>query len=665
MNKLCIFAGTTEGRRLVERLCGRGCGILVCTATEYGGVLVENLPGVQVRTGRMDAEQMAALFREEGVTLAADATHPYADQATENIRAACRETGAEYIRVQRGSLAEGTDGVFLPDAQACARYLAAGEGNILLTTGTRDLPAFAAEEALRGRLYARVLPAEASLKACRDCGIAPDRILAMQGPFTEELNAAMLRAVHARYLVTKDSGSAGGYEEKIRAARQAGAQAVIIGRPPQAEGIPFEEATLHLEERLGLAAPAKKVTLVGMGMGTPETRTMGAERALREADCLIGSRRMLDAADSAGKEILEAVRAEDIAAFIRESRHLRRFAVLLSGDTGFYSGAKKLRQALRGMDVEALPGIGSLQVFAARLGRSWEDVRTVSLHGVYCDLASEVRRNPQVFALLGGRGSLREALEQLCGAGLADARVTVGERLGYPQERLTAGTAASLLPLETDPLSVLWIENPSAERRAVSQGLPDEAFLREAGIPMTKAEVRSVILSKLALRRNSVMADVGSGTGSVTVEAALAADLGTVFAVEKKPEALALTMKNAKAHALGNVRAVPGEAPEALEQLPALTHAFIGGSMGRLREIIGALTKKNSSVRIVAAAVTLETISELAALSRTFEGCDIAQISVAKPREAGNLRLMTAQNPVWLFTMQNGGGQPQERTNGE
>ena len=653
MRKICIFAGTTEGRKLIELIQGRGVQIAACAATEYGGDLVKGLEEVSVHIGRMNAEEMVDFFAAGQFELVVDATHPYADLATENIRSACEQTNTEYFRLQRESGAENADGVWVSDVSACVEYLKNTKGNVFLTTGSKDLPLFCEDEALRERIYARVLPMQSSLDICAEYGIARERIIAMQGPFDEELNAAMFRTANAKYIVTKDTGSAGGYADKIRAAQKIGAQAVIIGRPQQVEGREFEELAELLEEKLSLMPLAKKVSLVGIGMGDAESRTVGMERVLHEADCIIGAKRMLESVDTAGKDCHAAILAKDIAQIIHADKHHRHFVVLLSGDTGFYSGAKKLIEALDGMDVDVLPGVGSLSYFCARLHRSWEDVRPISLHGRECDLIGEVRRNAAVFSLLGGTDGAKNALKRLCTAGFDHLTVHIGEKLGYADEKISSGSAQELIEHEYDPLSVMLIENPDSAGFVVTHGLEDDAFERDE-VPMTKAEIRSISLSKLRLPQGAVAYDVGSGSGSVSVEMAMQAFRGTVYAIEMKDNAVALTQKNKEKFSLMNLEVIHGKAPEALNDLPAPTHAFIGGSSGSMKGIIDCLLKKNPHVRIVINAVTLETVSELTELSKAFDYCDIAEVSVAKPRVLGRYRLMTAHNPVYIFTLQNG-----------
>ena len=230
----------------------------------------------------------------------------------------------------------------------------------------------------------------------------------------------------------------------------------------------------------------------------------------------------------------------------------------------------------------------------------------------------------------------------------------MGERLGYADEQISHGTVEELLGREFDSLSVVLVENPAWREHIVTHGLPDEAFDRDE-TPMTKAEVRAISLSKLALTQGAVVYDIGSGSGSVSVECALQAIHGRVYAIEMKEKALALTRRNADKFQLSNLEVVAGAAPEALEDLPAPTHAFIGGSAGNMRQIIACLLRKNPRVRIVVNTVTLETLSELTELAGEFDFCDIAEVSVSKPRHLGRYQLMTAQNPVFIFTLQNEG----------
>ena len=234
--RVVVFSGTTEGRTLSYTLADRGIPVEVCVATEYGKIDQGEYPGVTIRAGRLTEAEMAALLDRS--TLCVDATHPYATQVTANIRRATQRAGAVYKRLLRPAspLSEGcwTAG----DAAEAVRLLKDTRGNILLTTGAKELTAFAPLGTQR--LFARVLPLDSSLTACREAGIAPARIIAMQGPFGTELNVALLHQFAIRYLVTKDGGSPGGFAEKCAAARACGVQLVVLRRPPE-DGEPYEQ----------------------------------------------------------------------------------------------------------------------------------------------------------------------------------------------------------------------------------------------------------------------------------------------------------------------------------------------------------------------------------------------------------------------------------------
>ena len=370
---------------------------------------------------------------------------------------------------------------------------------------------------------------------------------------------------------------------------------------------------------------------------------------------------MLEAVARPGQLALDAIAPEAIADRIREHPQCRRFTVVMSGDTGFFSGTKKLLPLLQDCETTVLPGLSSLSYLCARLGVSYESVVPVSLHGRVHDIVPDVRRNKTVFVLVGGEGGMAALCQRLTGAGLGQVRVSVGERLSYPDERITRGTAAELAEQTFDKLSVALLENPSPDA-VVTHGLPDERFQRSLApghvVPMTKSEVRSVCLSKLQLTADAVCWDVGAGTGSVAIEMALQAARGSVWAIEREADALTLLEQNRAAFGAENLRLVSGSAPEACRDLPAPTHAFLGGTGGQVRGILQLLLEKNPHVRIVATAVTLESAAALTACMREFEFCECVSLSIAKARAAGPYHLMAGQNPIYIFTLQNGGNTP-------
>lgn len=643
MREVCLFAGTSEGRELAELLTAQGIRVYACVATEYGETLLEERENLTVSAGRLDQAQMEALLTEREFHCLVDATHPYAAAVTENLYAACRNTGTEYLRLLRSESELPEACIHAETTAQAVELLGNIPGNILLTTGSKELSAYAALPDFAQRCYARVLPVEESIRACREAGLPASRIIAMQGPFSEEMNLAQLRACHAAVLVTKEAGPKGGFPEKARAAARGGATLLVIGRPPQKQGLTFPQVAALFARRFGFTL-RPEVSLVGMGPGGQENRTLGADRALREADCLIGAKRMLEDTARPGQLCCEAIAPEAIRQVILGHPECRRFAVVLAGDVGFYSGAKRLLPLLSDCETRLLPGISSLVMLCSRLGVSYEDAVCVSLHGREAGIAAVLAREPKVFVLVGGEDGMGKLCRHLTEFGFGDVTVSVGERLGYPEEKLTRGTAAQLGALRFDSLSAALITHEV--REPCTPGWPDEAFRRESRVPMTKRDIRAAILARLAPEQNSVCWDIGAGTGSVSIELARQCCRGKVYALEKKPEALALLEENRRLHHADNVTGVPGTAPEACEALPAPDRVFIGGSSGRMEEILSIIRRKNPNARIVAAAIALETVAELS----RFPGAQVTCLTAAQGKSAGSYTLMQGQNPVYLFT---------------
>ena len=654
MCKLCVFAGTTEGRELVEFLCTQAVSVTACVATEYGETLLSPRENLTISAQRLTREEMEALFSRENFDMVIDATHPYASVVTENIAAACEKAGVRYQRLLRSGCKAGEDAVFVPDIPAAVDYLNRTEGPILLTTGSKELAKYTGLYDFANRVYARVLPMEDSLRLCQSAGLKPAHILAMQGPFSVDMNVAMLKSLGAKYLVTKDSGTTGGFDEKVTAARAANATLVVIGRPPQREGLTLPETIQLLCREFDLKRKPW-VTIVGIGPGSREAMTLEVRCAMEDADCLIGAKRMLEAGLRPNQTVFDAVSPAKIAEYINNHPEFHQFTVAMSGDVGFFSGTKKLLPLLSGCEVRVLPGLSSLVYLCARLDTSYEDVRPVSLHGRDHDIVPDIRKYRRVFTLVGGENGMGLLCKQLAEAGLGGVKVSVGENLSYPQERISVGTAAELAEKEFSSLSVALIENDAADP-VVTHGLPDEAFQRTESVPMTKSEVRSVCLSKLALTEHAICWDVGAGSGSVAIEMALQANSGQVFAIERKDTAVELLRENTRRFGLENLSVVPGLAPEACEDLPAPTHVFIGGSAGNMRQILEEILGKNPNARIVATAVTLESIGELTQCIKDipFTYTEVVSMSVARDRKAGPYHLMMGQNPIFIFTMQGG-----------
>ena len=392
------------------------------------------------------------------------------------------------------------------------------------------------------------------------------------------------------------------------------------------------------------------IYIVGMGMGSPGTLTAEALDAIEHSEVVIGADRLLSALpEICSAEKHTAVAAADIARHI-ENNAGKTICILMSGDTGFYSGTKSLLEKLDPANVTVLPGLSSVQFFAARLKRPWQDWKLVSAHGKIIDAAGIVRENGETFFLTGGDMDVQLICRELVSSGLGSLAVTIGENLGGNKEHIKISTAEALAQSKHDGLAVMLVDNPHPGRR-VSCGFPDEAFTRSK-TPMTKSEVRSVILSKLKLKDTDIVYDVGAGTGSVSVETALLVHKGQVFSFERVPDGLKLIEENTHKFGVSNLTIVSGDAPASFPGLPHPDAAFIGGSGGNLKEIIYKLLCINPRIRLVISAVALETLSEASGLLSKLPVCstEIVQISVSRARRLGDYNMMTASNPIFILS---------------
>ena len=702
-----------------EILADAGIAHTVCVATEYGEIVMREQtestkamqtagqPIVNLHCGRMDREQMQKFLHDEGYEIVVDATHPYARVVTENLRGAVDtlkslEKDAHfpiYLRLERkiDGITE-ADGIvtnvqYFENNADCAKALENTEGNILLTTGSKELAVYCASGRLKDRLHVRILPGRESLEQCMEQGIKGRQILALQGPFSTEMNAAILRQYDIRHMVTKNSGRAGGCQEKLEAAKMLGIPVYVIESAQKtsdaAGNIPGTDSYSFagICGKLGQLCDCKisqqgslEICLAGIGMGSRDCMTKEVQQTIETADILLGAERMI-ADYSARIEKKPYYMAAQILPYLeklQESEELAqqetlRVAVLFSGDTGFYSGCRKLyvelQEAiaagqLRG-SVRILPGISSVVSLAARVGESYEDAAILSMHGKKLNrLAATVESHEKVFLLTPGCEDIRKIGQTLTEAGLGDCEVIAGYQLSYPEESIRILTPGQCEEITEEGLYTCLIRNPHWQSERLTHGRADTCFLRDAKTPMTKEEVREVSICKLNLTQNAVVYDIGSGTGSVAIEIAGVPGEVQVYAIERKPEAVELLRKNREQFHMDNIQIIEAPAPEGLEELPVPTHAFIGGSGGRLLDILQTLYRKNPHMRIVINAISMETIAELKEVLDTFpmEEEEILQMQVSRVKKLLSYHLPQAENPVWIcsFTFRETGTDPMD-----
>ena len=395
-----------------------------------------------------------------------------------------------------------------------------------------------------------------------------------------------------------------------------------------------------------------RVNIVGIGPGNPKLLTGAAREAIEESTILIGDKRML-ANFASGKRTYDTIKMAEICKICSEADADKDVvSVLVSGDVGFFSLAKTISGKLPDCECVRYCGISSLVYFAQLLQMSWDDAKIVSMHGRRQNFIEAVAHNKKVFALTGGENSPQALCAKLCAHGLGGVTVYVGENLSYGDEKVTCLTAEEGAEKTFGTLSVMMIINEDAKALAHSvHGLSDDLFIRSK-VPMTKQEIRAVSVSKLMPQETDVIYDIGAGTGSCSIELALQAKRGMVYAFERNPEALELIEKNKELFGVENLTVVAGEASENLEAMPVPDCVFIGGSGGNLCKMLDCIYGKNANCRVVVNAITVETLIEVVEYYKQREdyALDIVNVFAARAKKLGAYNLMMSQNPVYIMT---------------
>ena len=390
----------------------------------------------------------------------------------------------------------------------------------------------------------------------------------------------------------------------------------------------------------------KDIAVIGIGMDGDKTLTAEAKEAIESAELIIGARRMVKPFERLNRQMFISYDPKEIADHIRASE-CQKIAVLMSGDCGFYSGTEKLLPLIG--DCRVISGISSPVYFFDRIGIPWQDCKFVSLHGAEANIIRNVCSNEKVFFLLGGKVTVSEICQRLCEYGLKDTDVYIGEDLAAEKEKISSGRTADFAEYENANLCVMVVINRNYER-STPMGISDDCFIR-GKIPMTKSEVRAVCISKLAAERDGICWDIGCGTGSVTVEMALQCTDGRVYAVDKSPEAAELTRQNAIKFGCDNISVFCGQAEEEALSFPAPQSVFIGGSGGKLSEIMEIALSKNPYANIVITAVTLETLNRAVEFfDKADIPCETSQIAVTRTRKVGSSTMLNAENPIFIIS---------------
>ena len=405
------------------------------------------------------------------------------------------------------------------------------------------------------------------------------------------------------------------------------------------------------------------VYIIGTGVDGNKTLTAEAKNAIENSALLIGAERMISPYENSGKELFASYDADKITEKIMNSNY-DNISVLMSGDCGFFSGAKKLLPMLKniaGCSAEIIPGISSAAYLCAKTGLTYENMKFISLHGKRGNPVINVRMNEKCFFLLGNISPQNDICHKLCRSGMSDVKIYIGEDLGYENEKIISGTAGELKDYSPEEkLSVLIALNENY-LKYIPAGISDDEFIRAEKIPMTKSEVRCLAVSALNICHDSVCWDIGSGSGSVSVEMAFRCPDGMVVFFEKNDAAFRLTAGNLIKFGCDNFLPGFGKFPDEYDLsdkpsqnkfggYPKPDKVFIGGSSGNMCEIFECIHEKNKFADICVTAVSLETLNETVGLFEKYCGnYSVTQTAAARTKKIGGHTMLNAQNPVFII----------------
>lgn len=626
-----VFAGTPEGRELCEKYENQNIKIDAYTATEFGGELLPECDNIVIHSGRLDSSAMAGEIKRLRPFLVIDATQPYATEASANIKKAA---GKKYIRLLRSD-SEKVKALYADNIDKAIALVNRSKGNILITTGLDDIEKYTAIKDYSQRCVIRVSPNENVARAL-DLGFRSENIIIEEGPFTTKINIEHIKRYKIKYLISKDTGKTDGFIEKYYACQNQNAVMVVIKRPVE-DGYRASELYSIIEKTMY----KKQISVIGIGPGNPDNMTIEAYRHIKEAELIIGAKRMVDSVDNRGSDLCYEYRADKIKEVI-DTTNYNKIAVLFSGDVCVHSGAANLLKLLEDYDTYTIQGISSITYLASKLGISWTGSKTISCHVSDEGVAKAVAENKSVFVLTSGNVS--EISQVLINEGLNDVHICVGERLSYDDEKISVGYPEDFINKEFDSVTLMYVENLNYGRK-FEIGIDDDEFIR-GSVPMTKSEIRTLAITAMGISSSSVVYDIGAGTGSISIEASR---LGAkVYAIECNENAVDIIQRNIDKFSAKNIVVVKGYAAEALKELPNGDIAFIGGSKGQLNEIVDILKEKGVRT-IVMTAIAIESLYNMITLAKENKwDYDVKQVSVARGKRSGDITMMLSENPIYI-----------------
>ena len=405
----------------------------------------------------------------------------------------------------------------------------------------------------------------------------------------------------------------------------------------------------------------RNINLVGIGLGNPNLLTKAAYKAIESSNIIIGARRIVEIIkeDFANKLYYIEYNTEKILEIIKENIG-NEIAVVFSGDISLFSGSIKLferlnaaiedKKVFKDCKINTFPGISSLSYLCAKTNTDISKVKILSFHGKEELLYHNIDSNEYTFIITSKADGVKKICRKLIEFGFFELDIILGENLSYDNERITKAEASKFLDMEISDLNCMIISNPDADK-SISFGLSDEVFVRDK-VPITKSEVRAIIMSKLDIQTDSICYDIGAGSGSVSIEMSRLAYDGKVYAIEKNPLAVELIQKNIHNFSAENIELIHAKAPDGLDNIINADKIFIGGSGGELISMMEIIFTSKKNPTIVISAITMETIAQITDIVKIAKEkgyyTEITAINVSKSKEVGPYNMMMAQNMVFI-----------------
>lgn len=405
----------------------------------------------------------------------------------------------------------------------------------------------------------------------------------------------------------------------------------------------------------------RNINLVGIGLGNPNLLTKAAYKAIESSNIIIGARRIVEIIkeDFANKLYYIEYNTEKILEIIKENIG-NEIAVVFSGDISLFSGSIKLferlnaaiedKKVFKDCKINTFPGISSLSYLCAKTNTDISKVKILSFHGKEELLYHNIDSNEYTFIITSKADGVKKICRKLIEFGFFELDIILGENLSYDNERITKAEASKFLDMEISDLNCMIISNPDADK-SISFGLSDEVFVRDK-VPITKSEVRAIIMSKLDIQTDSICYDIGAGSGSVSIEMSRLAYDGKVYAIEKNPLAVELIQKNIHNFSAENIELIHAKAPDGLDNIINADKIFIGGSGGELISMMEMIFTSKKNPTIVISAITMETIAQITDIVKIAKEkgyyTEITAINVSKSKEVGPYNMMMAQNMVFI-----------------